>query len=102
MELSLQSGCILWGNRVVVPHQGHQQLLQELREGHPGISSMTRLYIWSGLDQDIEQLVQDCHVCQVNSNTPHHRHHFSHGNGQVNHGLVFMWTLQVQYKDTCH
>ena len=77
MELSLQSGCILWGNRVVVPHQGPQQLLQELHEAHPGISCMkglARLYIgWPGLDQYIEQLVQDCHVSQVsqvNSNTP--------------------------------
>ena len=74
MELSLQSGCNLWGNRLVVPHQGCQQLLQELHEAYPGISrmkSLARLYIWwPGLDQDIEWLVQDCHVCQVNSNTP--------------------------------
>ena len=74
MELSLKSGCILWGNRVVVPHQGCQQLLQELHEAHPGISlmkSLARLYIWwLGLDQDIKRLVQNCHVCQVNSNTP--------------------------------
>ena len=55
LELSLQSGCILWGNRVVVPHQGRQQLLQELHKAHPGISrmkSLARLYIlWPGLDQ---------------------------------------------------
>ena len=74
MELSLQSGCIFWGKSVVVLHQGCQKLLQELHEAHPGISCMkrlARLYIWwSGLDQDIERLVQNCHVCQVNSNTP--------------------------------
>ena len=29
-ELSVQDGCILWGNRVVVPHSGRQQLLKEL------------------------------------------------------------------------
>ena len=32
---------------------------------------MTSLYIWwPGLDQDIKKLVQGCHVCPVNSNTP--------------------------------
>ena len=70
-ELSVQSGCILWGNRVVVPKQGRQQLLRELHDAHPGIScmkSLARLYIWwPGLDQEIEQLV---HACQVNNNTP--------------------------------
>ena len=33
-QLSVQSGCILWGNRVVVPKQGCQQLLQELHDTH--------------------------------------------------------------------
>ena len=58
----------------MVPNQGCQQLLQELNETHPGISrmkSLARLYIlWPRVDQDIEQLVRDCHVCQVNSTTP--------------------------------
>ena len=58
----------------MVPHERCQQLLQELHEAHPGISrtkSLVRLYTWwPGLDQDIKWLVQYCHVCQVNSNTP--------------------------------
>ena len=32
LELSIQDGCILWGNRVVIPPQGRTQLLQELQE----------------------------------------------------------------------
>ena len=37
-ELSLQDGCILRGNRVMVPEVACQRILEELHEGHPGIS----------------------------------------------------------------
>ena len=37
-ELTIQDGCLLWGSRVVIPQPGRKQLLQELHEGHPGIS----------------------------------------------------------------
>ena len=34
-KLSVHEGCILWGNRVVIPPQGRTAVLQELHEGHP-------------------------------------------------------------------
>lgn len=43
LELSSQDGCILWGNRVVIIPQGRLQILQELHEGHPGVSRMKAL-----------------------------------------------------------
>ena len=36
-ELSLQDGCILWGNRVIVPTAGQQIVLDLLHNEHPGI-----------------------------------------------------------------
>ena len=36
-ELSTHNGLILWGNRVVVPARGQQQLLEDLHTAHPGI-----------------------------------------------------------------
>ena len=39
-ELSLHDGCILWGSRVVIPPPGRERILDELHEGHPGISQM--------------------------------------------------------------
>ena len=47
-ELSSQDGCVLWGSRVVIPIQGREGVLQELHQGHPGISwmkSLSRMYI---------------------------------------------------------
>ena len=73
-ELSIQDGCILWGNRVVVPHKGQQEVLQLLHDGHPGISRMkgiARGIVWSpGLDKDIEETVKDCCQCQQHQKTP--------------------------------
>ena len=39
-KLSLQDGRILRGSRVVVPEVARQRILEELHEGHPGISRM--------------------------------------------------------------
>ena len=42
-ELSVEEGCILWGQRIVVPPQGRTVLLDELHLGHPGICRMKAL-----------------------------------------------------------
>ena len=42
-ELSLEDGCVMWGNRVVVPKVGCQKVLGELHLGHPGMSRMKAL-----------------------------------------------------------
>ena len=39
-ELYVQSDCILWGCRVIVPPQGRTIVLQELHGGHPGMTRM--------------------------------------------------------------
>ena len=69
LELSVHGGCVLWGSRVVVPPQGRKAILQQLHEGHPGMSrmkSLARMYVWwPGLDKDIEELVKACHECQA-------------------------------------
>ena len=42
-ELSVHDGCILWGNRVVVPPMGRAKIIDELHESHPGICRMKSL-----------------------------------------------------------
>ena len=73
-ELSMHDGCIVWGARVVVPPQGRQAVLQELHEGHLGMTkmkSLARMYVWwPGIDRDIEDSVRTCSQCQANQSLP--------------------------------
>ena len=43
LDLSFYDGCILWETRVVIPRLGRDTVLQELHEGHPGMSKMKAL-----------------------------------------------------------
>ena len=40
IELSTEGGCLLWGNRVVVPHKLRVKVIQEVHSNHPGMSRM--------------------------------------------------------------
>ena len=68
MELSLHDDCLLWGSRIIIPPPGREVLLGELHAGHPGISRMktlARMFVWwPGMDGDIVNTVQSCHICQ--------------------------------------
>ena len=63
-----QEGIILWGNRVVVPPQGRDYILEELHAGHPGIALMekiARMFVWwPHMDSNIETCVKSCSECQ--------------------------------------
>jgi len=73
-ELSVLSGVILWGARVVVPPRGRTAVLQELHAGHPGATRMkalARSYVWyPGLDSAIEETVASCVTCQEHRKCP--------------------------------
>ena len=73
-EISVHDGCLLWGQRVIVPKQGHETMINELHDMHPGVCKMkalARSYIWwPGIDMDIESKVRGCNICQVNRKLP--------------------------------
>ena len=73
-ELSVEDGCLLWGTRVVVPERGRSRVLEQLHEGHPGVSRMKgiarSITWWPGIDKDIERQVQNCTQCQQNQKSP--------------------------------
>lgn len=73
-EISVVDDCLLWGSRVIVPPQGRQLILDEIHEGHPGISrmkSLGRSYVWwPRMDEEIEHHVKACKLCQVKGGDP--------------------------------
>ena len=79
-ELSCQDDCLLWGQRVIIPTSLRHKLLEELHQGHVGISRMkalARSYIWwPELDKDIEDLAASCDQCKrvalMPELAPHH------------------------------
>lgn len=73
-ELFTEKGCILWGNRVLIPEVLREQILKELHELHFGIVKMkmvARSYMWwPGIDNDIEAVSSSCAVCLRERKTP--------------------------------
>jgi hypothetical protein len=72
-ELSVEEGCLLWGNRVVVPQKG-RKVLEMLHEAHPGIVRMkgfARGYVWwPGIGEKMERCVKECETCQIHRKAP--------------------------------
>lgn len=67
-ELSIENGCVFWGNRLIIPASMRKDILQELHQGHPGIQRMKNLarqfVWWPDMDSEIEYTVQTCVHCQ--------------------------------------
>lgn len=73
-EFTLQSGVIFRGHRVVIPKSLRSKILEELHTGHFGINKtkgIARSYCWwSGIDNDIKTLVENCQTCNTFKNNP--------------------------------
>ena len=72
-QLSVHNGCILLGSRVVVPVAGQTKVMEELYQGHPGITRMkglARSFVWwPGTDRQLEEKVKSYKSCQQNQST---------------------------------
>ena len=64
----------MWGNRVVVPQAGRKRVMEQLYDGHPGISRMKSLARsfawWPQMDEDIVDRVKSCNQCQLTRHAP--------------------------------
>ncbi|XP_046748864.1 uncharacterized protein K02A2.6-like [Diprion similis] len=73
-ELTIQEGCIVRGDRIVVPKTFRREILKYLHLNHSGIvatKAYARSYAWwPGIDEDIEALINNCDRCQDNRNNP--------------------------------
>ena len=74
LEIGIESGCLMWGIRTIIPQNLHAKTLRALHENHPGMSRMkaiARSYVWwSGLDKDIENQAKACLSCQEQASKP--------------------------------
>ncbi|XP_053698915.1 uncharacterized protein K02A2.6-like [Sabethes cyaneus] len=75
-SLSLVDGCILFGERLVIPSQYRKQCLKQLHLGHPGIHRMkalSRSYVyWPSLDEEVQAYVKTCPHCASVARSPPH------------------------------
>lgn len=73
-ELSVQDFCVLRGDRVVIPEEGRDKILEILHDGHPGITKMKLLarsvVWWPEIDLDIENKVKACEMCALYQKYP--------------------------------
>uniref|UniRef100_A0A0N4W5J5 RNA-directed DNA polymerase n=1 Tax=Haemonchus placei TaxID=6290 RepID=A0A0N4W5J5_HAEPC len=73
-SLSTQNGCLLIGDRIVIPDTLRKAVLSELHDGHPGmtrIKMLARNYVyWTNINDDIETFVRTCRCCQETAKNP--------------------------------
>ena len=73
-ELSAHQGCLLLGNRVIVPPCVPSKVMEVLHSTHSGVSRMkalARSYIWwPQMDAEIERAVKNCARCQECQKSP--------------------------------
>ena len=66
-SLSIFKGCLMFGNRVVVPSSLRGDVLKLLHQGHPGIvrsKMLARSQVWwPSLNSDIEVMCSNCSPC---------------------------------------
>ena len=66
-SLSIDSGCLLYGSRIVIPTCQQQRLLFEMHMTHFGVvkmKSLAREYMWwPGINKQIEEIAQKCPSC---------------------------------------
>ncbi|KAF4514108.1 UNVERIFIED_CONTAM: hypothetical protein B566_EDAN019078, partial [Ephemera danica] len=73
-SLTVVSGCVIFGSRVVVPKTLQSQVLQRLHAHHQGIvrtKAVARSYCWwPHMDADIERIILGCEVCAAQRPNP--------------------------------
>ena len=108
-QLTLEQGCVTWGNRVVIPQKLRKDVLSMVHATHigqVGMKSLARSYVyWPRIDDDIEVVVSTCEACSkhgksmpkvmdhpwVRSTKPMQRVHIDYaGEFQGNHWLLIV------------
>ncbi len=67
-DISVVDGLIMAGSRIVIPEQSRSQVLQEIHEGHQGITkcmlrAKSAVY-WPGMYKEVQSIVGNCGACK--------------------------------------
>lgn len=67
-ELSIENGILLKGDRILIPKSMQPKTLEKIHYGHQGsdkckLRAKTCVF-WSGINSDIDKIVQQCAICQ--------------------------------------
>ena len=66
--LSIESGLITCGNRIIVSKEMTPEMLQYIHEGHQGkercLLRARNTFFWPKMTYDIQQLIEKCIICQ--------------------------------------
>ena len=66
--LSIESGLITCGNRIIVPEEMRPEMLQYIHEGHQGkercLLRARNAVFWPKMTYNIQQLIEKCIICQ--------------------------------------
>ena len=66
--LSIESGLITCGNRIIVPKEMRPKMLQYIQEGHQGkercLLQARNTVFWPKMTYDVQELIERCIICQ--------------------------------------
>uniref|UniRef100_A0A3B3HH25 Gypsy retrotransposon integrase-like protein 1 n=1 Tax=Oryzias latipes TaxID=8090 RepID=A0A3B3HH25_ORYLA len=66
-DLSVHSGLLLYGSRIVIPASLKKDILSKLHEGHLGITKCRarakQSVWWPGLSKELTEMIEKCDVC---------------------------------------
>lgn len=73
-ELTVDSDCVIWNNRLIIPSELRKSVLKDLHKSHIGVvkmKSLARSYVWwPGLNKSIEDLCRTCESCLIHKSVP--------------------------------
>ncbi|XP_037944411.1 uncharacterized protein K02A2.6-like [Teleopsis dalmanni] len=73
-DICIVDGCLMFGQRIIIPQIFRKRILKEIHRGHQGIGrtkAIARNYVyWSNIDYDIEAMVKSCSNCAAAAKMP--------------------------------
>ena len=74
-HLSVSQGLLLY-RRIVIPQSMQSEVLQEIHEGHMGVTKCRKCAqqtaCWKGINNDIQNTVESCQHCQIHKSAQRH------------------------------